>query len=285
MKKTILAAGLALLLLAGCHTEQGRLPDGVETLDPAPDAQVEPVAPGEQTQGTAVPDELPADEVALTTAAAEMTGRIVRVHESGGFLIAGEERAELYEVSGGLPVFDADGNARSAAPEVGMLVSVGFSGGIMETYPARLGSCGYVRVCSEPDDRVGLYLTALRDLWNTDEGLNSGVSCLAFDLTGAENLSAGEKEALVYLAECEYGLWAITGTFDELCEAGEIDRDAPYYENGLLIELTVTEYDETSAVFDLSKWRSGDGAYFFSDCTAKLENGRWSYAVGAEMIS
>lgn len=219
------------------------------------------------------------------TAAAEMTGRIVRVDDDGGFLLAGGESAELYHVSGGLPVFDADGNARAAAPEAGTLVRVGFSGDIMETYPARLGGCAYVRVDAEANDRVGLYLSALRELWETDKGLNGGISRLAFDLTGAQDLSAGEKEALVYLAGCDYGLETITGTFDELCEAGEIDRDALYYEDGMLIVLTVTEFDETSAVFDLQKWRSGLGAYFFCDCEARLENGQWSYKIGAQAIS
>ena len=33
------------------------------------------------------------------------------------------------------------------------------------------------------------------------------------------------------------------------------------------------------------KYRSGTGAYYFSDVTATYKDGVWTYKVGAEMIS
>ena len=38
--------------------------------------------------------------------------------------------------------------------------------------------------------------------------------------------------------------------------------------------------------FDAEKWRSGLGAYIFSDCTAVSVDGFWnSYTIGSEAIS
>ena len=44
--------------------------------------------------------------------------------------------------------------------------------------------------------------------------------------------------------------------------------------------------DYSGVRFDAEKWRSGTGAYFFSDCTAVSTDGHWGdYTVGVEAIS
>lgn len=38
--------------------------------------------------------------------------------------------------------------------------------------------------------------------------------------------------------------------------------------------------------FGAQKWASGTGAYFFSECTARMApDGSWTYEVGAEAIA
>lgn len=132
---------------------------------------------------------------------------------------------------------------------------------------------------------IELYFTVIKDLYNTDPGLNDGINLLAFDLTGVTNLTDEEKNALVYLVGREFGLQTTTGTFDELCEDGTIDKENMVFENGILFEIDSKEPDGNTFEFDASKWRSGLGAYFFVDCTAEKDGGTWSYTVGVQAIS
>ncbi len=270
MKYKLLCAALALaLLLAGCVAvlpSDGPVPPaaGAQPGAAAPDAPAEPDAPEEP-------------------AAAMLTGTVVQVDPSV-FLLAADDG--LYAVTLDAPVLSADGRQTDAAVESGMRVAVYYSGTIAEIYPARPGGVTDVQILSDADDRVGLYLRALDDLWGEDAALNEGLEYLAFNLGGASNLSAGEKAAFSYLAAGKYGLTPVTGTFDELCGEGYIDRDALYFENGLLIELTVCEETEDGFTFDLTKWRGGLAAYTYYGCTAaRSADGSWTYEVGAEMIS
>ena len=268
-----LAAIALLTMLTGCAKAQ---------------AADDPILPDDQTaqSGEITPDtEMPDGETADTpdAPAAMLTGTVVKVERST-FLLASDDG--LYTASLDVPVLSADGRTTDAAIESGMRVAVYYSGSIAEIYPARPDGVTDVQILSDADDRVGLYLRALDDLWGEDTALNEGIDCLAFSLGGATNLSAGEKEAFSYLAAGKYGLLPVTGTFDELCDAGYIDRDALYFENGLMIELTVSDETEDGFTFDLTKWRGGLAAYTYYGCTAtRGADGTWTYEVGAEMIS
>ena len=273
-----LLAALALLtMLSGCAKAQA-------ADDPIlPDDQT--VQSGEITPDTKTPDGETADPQPDTpdAPAAMLTGTVVKV-ESHTFLLASDDG--LYTVSLDVPVLSADGGQTDAAVENGMRVAVYYSGSIAEIYPARPDGVTDVQILSDADDRVGLYLRALDDLWGEDTALNEGLEYLAFSLGGATNLSAGEKEAFSYLAAGKYGLLPVTGTFDELCDEGYIDRDALYFENGLMIELTVSDETEDGFTFDLTKWRGGLAAYTYYGCEAtRGADGQWTYEVGAEMIS
>ena len=139
---------------------------------------------------------------------------------------------------------------------------------------------------SEPDPLVTFYLGVLRDLYDEDKGLNDGAELLAFDLTNAKNLTDAQKEDLIARAGEEFGIEAIASTYDELCEQGYIDPENPYFEKGLLFVLSAEEDAEKAFQFDAQKWRSGLGAYYFSECQAKRgKDGVWSYELGAHMIS
>ena len=66
-------------------------------------------------------------------------------------------------------------------------------------------------------------------------------------------------------------------------------------EHGILItieEISVTETADEGGDGDVitvncnaRKYRSGTGAYYFTDVKATFQDGGWSYTIGAEMIS
>lgn len=183
-------------------------------------------------------------------------------------------------------IIDSEHNALTVADLApGMLVEIGFGGQIMESYPAQLDVINTVMVMGQGDDLVGFYLDMLNDLWEVDPALNSDISVIAFDLSATGNLSAAEKSALVWLMGEDKGLETVTGTFDELAEAGYIDAENLLFEDGILLSIVTGEINEDSFHFDAEKWASGLGAYFFMDCTAVNEDGEWTYTVGAEAIS
>jgi hypothetical protein len=216
---------------------------------------------------------------------AVLAGKIVQIYDHS-FLLAGKNAADLYMIQSSLKIYDANNNAADAsALKAGQEAEIGYSGGIMESYPMQLGKPAYIKITGQGEDLVGFYQTILNDLWNVDQGLNPDSGVLAFDLTQVENLSNAEKSALVYIVSGSYGLTGLAGTFDELGEQGYINRENLYFENGMLFEFELTNVTQNSFTFDVKKWRSGTGAYIFHDCKAVKSGDDWNYTVGAEMIS
>ena len=148
-------------------------------------------------------------------------------------------------------------------------------------------------------DACELYLEVLEDLWNVDPGLNDGISQIGIDLSELSHLTELEKETVMHEFASKHNLPYITGTWEELCEQGYIDKDNLYWKDGLFFSIKTNEEatwnlpfmkDRDSepelTAFDAYKWRSGLGAYFFGQCTAqKNADGKWTYTVGQEAIS
>lgn len=168
----------------------------------------------------------------------------------------------------------------------GMQVEIAYNGFILETYPGKPGDVSSLIVQSEDGDLVGFYADVIEDLYQTDPGLNEGITKLAFDFHNISNLTEVEKDALVYMLGCRYQVEPIAGTYEELCELGYIDGETLSFKDGLLFTIEVTEKTNSeSFTFNAKKWRGGDGAYFFAGCEAVCQNGAWQYTVGSEMIS
>lgn len=249
MKKILLSAVLTALLLTGCVPLSS---GGSEVHDPSPTQS------GEPTEENAV---------YKTFRVAETLGDTLLLTGYGG------DSAELYT----LPV-----DALDAPVTDGEVINVWFET-VLEIYPAALGGVSRVEPADESaDDRCGLYLRVLEDLWETDPGLNGGISQLGLDLSGITDLSGSEKAAVEYAFACAHDLFpALTGTWRELADQGYIDEENLIWEDGILFTLTGSAEN-----FDAQKWRSGLGAYFFTDCTASMSaDGSWTYQVGAEAIS
>ena len=260
VKRSLFALALALLL-AGCSTA----PAG-EVLTPPT------LAPGD----SAAPE--PVDAVLVDQAPWFATFRVVAGAETGDLVLAanGGSAGEVYTLN-------TEGLSLDRPVENGELINVYYET-VMETYPARFGGVTAVEhTQTERDDRCGLYLQVLEDLWETDPGLNTGLEELAVDFSGLTDLTESEKAALAWEFGNAHGLTPITGTWEELVEAGYIDGENLVW-NGSGCLFTLTGSAEEG--FQAEKWASGLGAYFFTDCTARRSaDGTWTYQVGGHAIA
>lgn len=181
-----------------------------------------------------------------------------------------------------------DGAVLSAADlRPGMIVDVTWGGMVAESWPCQI-HVDKVQVVKQGDDLVGLCRQVITDLWAEDSGLNGGAEILGFDFSTLTNLADCERTALEYLVSCDVGLGLqyVTGTWEELCEQGYIDRENLYWENGVFLSITLEEEGSGTFRFEAEKWRSGLGAIFFTDCTAKRGcDGKWSYEIGGFAIA
>ena len=269
MKKTALPAiALCLLLLAGCSTSTG-------------------------TGGTPspMPPESPADTSAVLIDQAPWfeTFRVVAGAESGELVLAANDGT-----AGQVYVLNTEGLPLDGPVENGELINVCYDM-VLETFPAQFSNVTAVEhTQTERDDRCGLYLQVLEDLWEVDPGLNTDLKELGVDLSGLTDLSDSEKAALAWVFGNAHGLFPITGTLEEIWKAGYLtpmtepaegyeDSVALYrWEGGCLFRLSGSADD----TFRADKWASGLGAYVFADCTAQMgKDGSWSYTIGSEAIS
>lgn len=257
----LLCAALALPLFAGCTA--------------APKLEAPPAAatPGSEAPGTAAVE---------PEGGALLTGTVIDVSD-GSLLLAGEGDYDgLYRLSlDGVPV--EPGGVETLC--VGKRAEVTFGGTVAECFPGIPGGVTRVRAVDGDLSPFVLYRQVLFDLMETDDGLNGGARYLGVDLSGAANLTGGEKLALQYLLEQQYGLSVLPGTFDELCEQGYIDRDALYWEDGVLLRVALVEDGTDTFRFDAEKWRSGLGAIYWTDCTAARGADGWTYEVGGLAIA
>lgn len=257
----LLCAALALPLFAGCTA--------------APKLEAPPAAatPGSEAPGTSTVE---------PEGGALLAGTVIDVSD-GRLLLAGEGDYDgLYRLSlDGVPV--EPGGVETLC--VGKRAEVTFGGTVAECFPGIPGGVTRVRAVDGDLSPFVLYRQVLFDLMETDEGLNGGARYLGVDLSGAANLTGGEKLALQYLLEQQYGLSVLPGTFDELCEQGYIDRDALYWEDGVLLQVALKETTADGFRFEAQKWRSGLGAIYWTDCTAARGADGWTYEVGGFAIS
>ena len=223
-----------------------------------------------------------------------LTLRVVDGAGTGLLVLAGESRDVYPAESGALTVYLDGGAAAFSDLQNGMLLTVDPDYTVLETWPGQLvgatvranGDAGK----EDHGDLCGLYLQVLEDLWNEDDGLNGGVAYISVDLDAAPGgLTEGEKAAVAWIFAGRHGAQGLTFGFEELKENGYIKENVLYWEDGLLMRIGETEKGSSAGTlrFNAQKWRSGDGAYFFNDCTAARGKGlSWEpYRVGGFAIS
>lgn len=213
-----------------------------------------------------------------------MTAKVIS-DKDGTILLAemNEESNSLYVLPSDTPV--VDGKEIVA----GAIVNLGYDGTVLETYPGQIANPEYIQFVEQEQDLVGLYRMAFADVYEADSGLNEGAEVLAFDLTNAGNLTDEEKQALLYVMWVDTQIETRPGTRAELIEDGLIvtngDNDPGYFETGILFKLDVTDESTEEITFDIEKWRSGLGAYGFSDCKGTPSADGWTYTYGSAWIS
>lgn len=208
-------------------------------------------------------------------------GKVIKIYDKSILIAdAGNEVK-----SGDLYMISAELNYDKEKIQPGAIIEIEYDGAILESYPAQFSNIKSIRFIEKQDDMVGFYEKVFDKLWETDNGLNTNIEVLALDLSKTTNLSDSEKSALIYILGNKYNIATVSGTFEELRDAGYIDKDLLEFKNGILFSFEVTKQKENSFMFNAEKWRSGDGAYFFKDCKAKKVNGIWDYEIGSEAIS
>ena len=208
-------------------------------------------------------------------------------------LAAQSEQGEVYTLAPDSIPVTLDG--KSAAPDQlqdGMLVTIVSSGCTETVWPARFGEVYAIEAESSGiDDRCGLVLGVFEELWQNDPALNEDVRILGFDIDEALLPLNSERMALAWVFSCRHGTGTefVMGTWQQLADEGYIDGENLYWEDGLLFSINACEgkaQTDKKLFFDARKWRSGLGAIFFTECTAKMDrSGSWSYEPGGFAIS
>ena len=167
---------------------------------------------------------------------------------------------------------------------VGFTAHISWNGIVQETYPAQISATTIERL-EKSDSPLFLYLSALQELATTDSALSDSITEAAFNLDGIKNLTVLEKEALTYVGGSYFNVTGYQSTFKQLEQDGKI-KDGTFT-NGIYIEIQGESLNSshTKVKFSMSKYRSGDGAYYFSDCVGRYKKDAWTYTIGAHMIS
>ena len=213
------------------------------------------------------------------------------------FVLAGENSGDVYTVSANELSVVLDGEAAAPADlENGMILSFDPGYTLLETWPMQITGASANAQRESGDkahygDLCGLYLQVLEDLWSNDSALNDDITYISVDLDDAPgNLTDGEKAAVAWIFSGRHNAQGLQFSFDELKENGYINESILCWENGVLFSIAKSEHGKNTAkklTFNAQKWRSGTGAIFYIDCTAKRGEGvHWKpYQPGEFAIS
>ncbi|MCC2817599.1 hypothetical protein DXC92_01270 [Clostridiales bacterium TF09-2AC] len=233
------------------------------------------------------PGQAPADTEGLSGDTRTERFEILDVDDKS-MLVCGagdNDMSGLFRVGHGPVLENADGKpARISELKSGMIVELSWEGYVLESYP---GQFGYqkLRITEDMGSReLEFYKQLIKNLAEVDPGLNDGITQSYFDLTMVGSLSDAEKEGLAYMGGTSFGAWGELATEKDLVESGALDPQKGL-EHGILVTIEETSNSGSQLTCSARKYRSGTGAYYFSDVTATYKDGAWTYKIGAEMIS
>lgn len=260
-KAAALLCALLLCLLAACGGDSG------EALDPS-----------SQSLPSLVVSSSP--EVQPSPASGE------GVLESAKLIHLEEEEAAAVMENGTLATF-ALPEKISFAPGLGdqlkpgMTVEVAYDGKMARSYPGQINAES-LRATAYDDGLTALYFSVLEDLYGEpDAGLNGECLYFGFDLTKAEGLSAGEREAVGWAFATAHDCAPLYGTIEELGAQGYIDMESLAWKDGLHFEIKAEDVSEDRFTLNCTKWRSGLGASGYKLAVEK-KDGVWTAAEPSE---
>lgn len=218
--------------------------------------------------------------------------RIADGAEDGDLLLAEQrENGSLDRLSTeGLPV-TLDGREASASDlKDGMLVTVYFTGEMQLSYPGGFYNPTRLEAVSEgADDRVGLALQALDDLWSEDTALNENIEELSVYIDETLIPNSAERAAAAWrFVELHQLPPPMTYSWEKLCDEGYVNKEELSWEKGCYLELKAAEDAGTGKTlrFNAQKWRGGLAAIMYDGCTAKQKtDGGWKYERGVFAIA
>ena len=221
--------------------------------------------------------------------------RVVTGAGTGTFTLAGETAGDVYTAAASELTVYLDGKKADPADlRNGMTLTAEPGYTLLESWPAQFVGATFRAESKRQDDfgdLCGLYLTVLEDLWSNDEALNSGIAYISADLDDAPGaLTEGEKAAVAWIFAGRHDAQPLNLSFSELKENGYVNESELYWKDGVLFSVRATAgkpQSDKKITFDAEKWRSGTGAIFFNECTAKRGKGpAWeNYEPGGFVIS
>ena len=242
-----------------------------------------PACTAERVPASPVPTAVPTPEPTPKTPTVTHTVRVIYAYEDGSMMLADQNSSSVYRNK--LP----DGETYPA----GTLLTLTCADSVQATFPESFDKIFDAEPIEDGfDDRCALYLDVFEDLWSEDTALQHETDYLGVDLSET-SLTESEQLALSWcfgeLKEKE----VLNGTFKELCEAGYINEEDLYWDNGCFVSireegfLTDEEKDLYTVTFTAQKWRSGLGAIMFTNCTAERnKKGEWrDYTPGGFAIA
>lgn len=217
-------------------------------------------------------------------------GKIASIVDESLLISGAKENADTVELFTlplkGLKLMDEKSKSLDPSDiKAGMLVEIEYDGVVLESYPMQFGNAMSLKVIKNEGDLIGMFSSVIDDLYEVDPGLNSDIDKIALDLTELTLISNADKAALANIVGNVYQKEVIQGTFETLQEQGYIPKGELYFPDGILIKLSDTGMKMNAFNFTASKWRSGLGAYFYTDCDASYKNGTWTYTLGGDAIS
>ncbi len=138
----------------------------------------------------------------------------------------------------------------------------------------------------EYDSLEDLLFAVLTELWESDTALNDGVTWAILDLADfpEEGFAALTEEEHELLADRASEAFGVTVT---LASSGEhTAEEAVTNPEGIELCLTCTGITGGSSfTFSARKIAGGDGAIYFEECTAELEDDLWTWEAGGFAVS
>ncbi|MGI6440928.1 MAG: hypothetical protein GX291_08515 [Tissierellia bacterium] len=237
--------------------------------------------PGSEAPGTEKPEGIPTEPAAEDTVVTEVKVMMpVDVFNPGGLLAVTLEPEHSTLVV--LPARAVE----TMEVKPGDVLAVTHAGIFLESYPLQFGSVKEVEKVREEPDQFGLVMTVF-DALAEDSALLSGIAKIGVDLSEADNLTEAEKRALLWQWESQREEEILPGTFDELAEQGEIDKENLVWEEGVLFSFAANAADaaKKELTYEAQMWRSGTGAVGTKNAKAVWENGAWTRTGGEHYVS
>ncbi len=297
----ILVLALVLIFAFGACAEEEKPQKEPEEV-PKINSQSEPVAEGAFSK------------LALKIVDGAETGKLVLTANNSDAVFTLDLDVVLPYIGGDeIPVYLDGKLADSSVLEDGMKIEVLFNnvckegyfpvsldGNVKEIYAYSLGT--EMNPGGTYYDLAGLYIHAIKAIWQPDSGLNEGAEILSICFENApKELTSGEKKAITWILSKEFGFEdkTLNLSYEELIKEGYLapyddEGKAYWFEDGILITVSVaapggedtTVFGLRTLQFNVTKWRSPLGAYMlFENKAVWPQKGTWEYTEGVHAIS